>query len=269
MKHLTVQGREVPAIGLGTWLLSGAECVAAVARALTTGYRHVDTAQDYGNEAEVGEGIRRSGVRREEIFLTTKVRPTEFSYHRTIRSTRQSLARLRTEYVDLLLMHWPNPRVPLAETLGAMLALQAEGRVRHVGVSNFPPSLVAADTRYAPIFCHQVEYHPYLSQERLIVQAAAMGHLVTAYSPLAKGRVFSDPEIQGIADSHGKTPGQVTLRWIVQQGLAAIPKAMSEEHQRANLAVFDFALSEDEMGVLYGLARGLRLDPVSKYSREK
>jgi diketogulonate reductase-like aldo/keto reductase len=266
--YLTVKGERVPAIGLGTWTLSGEGCVGAVERALGLGYRLVDTAQDYGNEAEVGRGIERSGVERAEVFLVTKLRPSNFSRERALRTARESLRRLGTEYVDLLLMHWPNPSVPLGETLGAMVELQEEGSVRHVGVSNFSPSLVEEAYRYAEVFCNEVEYHPYLSQDGLLAQAEEMGHLLIAYSPLAKGRVSRDLTIKEIAEAHGKTPGQVALRWIVQQGIVPIPKAASEGHQGENLGVFDFELSGEEMEAIGGLDEGLRLDPVSAYAAE-
>ena len=267
--HLTVKGEGVPAVGLGTWMLSGEECAGAVERALGLGYRLVDTAQDYGNEEEVGRGIGNSGVAREEVFLVTKLRPSNFSRGRAMRTTRESLRRLDTDYVDLLLMHWPNPSVPLRETLEAMVELQEEGSVRHVGVSNFSPSLVEEATRYADVFCNEVEYHPYLSQDGLLAQAEKMGHLLIAYSPLAKGRVSRDPTIGRIAEAHGKTPGQVALRWVVQQGVVPIPKAQSAEHQGENLDVFDFELSGEEMGAINALDEGLRLDPVSSYSSER
>ena len=160
MEYQVIKGEKVPSLGLGTWQLSGVECVRAMERALALGYRHVDTAQMYANEDEVGRGTRNSGVDREEVFLVTKVRTSSFSHDGVIRSTRESLKKLQTEYVDLLLMHWPNPSVPLKETLGAMTELQEEGSVKHVGVSNFPPSMVEEATRHATVFCNQVEYHP-------------------------------------------------------------------------------------------------------------
>jgi 2,5-diketo-D-gluconate reductase B len=166
-----IKGEKVSSLGLGTWRLSGEECVRVVECALALGYRHIDTAQMYANEGEVGRGLRNSSVDREEIFLVTKVSTSSFSHDDVIRSTRGSLKNLQTEYVDLLLMHWPNPSVPLMETLGAMTELQEEGSVKHVGVSNFPPSMVEDATRYATVFCNQVEYHPYRAQNELLGQA--------------------------------------------------------------------------------------------------
>ena len=256
MEHQTIKGEKVPALGLGTWRLSGEECSRAVKRALALGYRHIDTAQMYRNEDEVGKGMQSSGVNREEVFLTTKVWPRDFSYKRIIETTRESLKRLRTDRVALLLMHWPSEGVPLEETLSAMRELQEEGSVRHIGVSNFPPSMVEDATRHAEIFCNQVEYHPYQAQDDLLEQAKEMDYLLTAYRPLSKGTILSDETLQEIAEAHGKTPAQVALRWLIQQEkVAAIPKATSEDHLKSNLDVFDFELSEEEMEHIFGLTR--------------
>jgi len=247
LDYQTIKGEKVPSLGLGTWRLSGEECIRSVERALDLGYRHIDTAQIYANEGEVGRGIQNSGVDREEIFLVTKVWTSSFSYDDVIRSTHESLKKLQTEYVDLLLMHWPNPRVPLEETLGAMRELQEEGSVKHVGVSNFPPSMVEEATQYAEIFCNQVEYHPYRAQEELLEQAKEMDYLLTAYSPVAGGAAVNDATLREIGRAHGKTAAQVALRWLIQQEqVAAIPKATSEDHLRSNLDIFDFELSDEE-----------------------
>jgi 2,5-diketo-D-gluconate reductase B len=241
---------------LGTWRLSGQECVRTVERALDLGYRHIDTAQMYANEDEVGRGIQNSSVDREDIFLVTKVRTSSFSHDAVIRSTRGSLKKLQTEYVDLLLMHWPNPSVPLEETLGAMIELQHERNVKYVGVSNFPPSMVEEVTAYAEIFCNQVEYHPYRAQDELLEQAREMDYLLTAYSPVARGGVSNDATLQEIGQAHGKTPAQVALRWLIQQEkVAAIPKAASEDHLRSNLDIFDFELNDEEMERVFALRR--------------
>jgi len=248
VEYQTIKGEKVPSLGLGTWRLSGQECVKAVERALALGYRHVDTAQMYANEGEVGRGIRNSGVDPEEIFLVTKLRTSNFSHDDVVRSTRESLKKLQTEYIDLLLMHWPNPSVPLEETLGAMAELQEEESVKHVGVSNFPPSMVEDAARYATIFCNQVEYHPYRAQDELLDQAKEMDYLLTAYSPVAKGRVLNDATLQEIGKTHGKTSAQVALRWLIQQEkVAAIPKAASDDHLRSNFDIFDFELNDEEM----------------------
>jgi 2,5-diketo-D-gluconate reductase B len=256
LQYKEIKGDEVPSLGLGTWRLSGGECVCAVEYALALGYRHIDTAQIYANEGEVGRGIQESSVDREDMFLVTKVRTGNFFHDDVIRSTRESLKKLQTEYVDLLLMHWPNPSVPLEETLGAMTELQREGSVKHVGVSNFPPSMVEEASRYATVFCNQVEYHPYRAQDKLLEQANEMDYLITAYSPVAKGRVTSDETLREIGGAHGKTPTQVALRWLIQQEkVAAIPKAASEEHLRSNLEIFDFELSDDDIKRILALRR--------------
>jgi 2,5-diketo-D-gluconate reductase B len=256
LDHQTIKGEKVPSLGLGTWRLSGRECVRTVERALALGYRHIDTAQMYANEGEVGRGILTSRVDREEIFLVTKVRTSSFSHNDVIRSTRESLKKLHTEYVDLLLMHWPNPSVPLEETLGAMTELQEEGSVKHVGVSNFPPSMLEEATRYAPVFCNQVEYHPYRGRDELVEQAREMDYLLTAYSPVAKGRILNDATLKEIGKAYGKTPAQVALRWLIQQEkVAAIPKAASEDHLRDNLDIFNFELSDDQMERVFTLRR--------------
>ena len=248
MEHQTIKGEKVPSLGLGTYRLSGGECERAVERALSLGYRHIDTAQMYRNEEEVGRGIHGSDVDREEIFLTTKVWPSDFSYERTIQTTRESLKKLDTDNVNLLLMHWPSRDVPLEETLGAMRELQEEGSVRHLGVSNFPPSMIQEAAQHAEIFCNQVEYHPYEAQDELLGQAKEMDYLLTAYRPLSRGGILNAETLREIGEAHGKTAAQVALRWLIQQEkVAAIPKATSEEHLKANFDVFDFELNDEEM----------------------
>jgi 2,5-diketo-D-gluconate reductase B len=256
MEHQTIRGKKVPSLGLGTYRLTGDACERAVERALAMGYRHVDTAQMYGNEAEVGRGIEDSGVERGEIFLTTKIWPSDFAHDRVISKTRESLKKLRTDYVDLLLMHWPGDGVPLGETLGAMRELQEEGSVLHIGVSNFSPSLVEDATEHAEIFSNQVQYHPYRNQDALLDQSQKMDYLLTAYTPLSRGGVQDDATLKEIGEAHGKTATQVALRWLVQQEkVSAIPKATGEEHLGENLDVFDFELSEEEMDRIFSLSR--------------
>lgn len=260
MIYQSIQGTQVPALGFGTYKLPGESCREGVLHALSLGYRHLDTAQLYGNEDAVGAAMAASGVPRDEIFLTTKVLPQNLRPQDVLASTHESLARLRTDYVDLLLVHWPNPRVPLAETLGAFAELQRLGAVRHVGVSNFPSRLVAEAQGTVTVFANQVEYHPFLGQRTLREQAALEGYLLTAYSPIARGRVADDPVLREVGAAHGKTPVQVTLRWLVQQpGVAAIPKAASAKNRESNFEIFDFELSGEEMARIFALARGERL----------
>jgi 2,5-diketo-D-gluconate reductase B len=260
---LTVQGVEIPKLGLGTWQLAGAACEEAVRDALELGYHHIDTASAYGNEAQVGQGLHDSGRNRDEVFLTTKLWHTQLDAIGVHDQIEQSLRDLRTDYVDLLLVHWPSRDVPIAETLGAMLEARDAGRVRHLGVSNFPSALLREALEHAPLLCDQVEYHPYLGQPAVLELARERELMVTAYSPLAQGRALREPLLREIADAHGKSPSQVVLRWLLDQPrVAAVPKAASHEHRAANLDVFDFDLSDDERGAIAGLRRAERtIDP--------
>lgn len=263
MHTTTVKGVAVPSLGYGTWRLTGEDCVRGVADALDVGYRHVDTAQAYGNEVEVGEAIARSGVDRGDVFLTTKLTGQSLDPEPLRRSVDESLRKLRTGYLDLLLIHWPREGMDHAATIGTMMSLADEGKVRHVGVSNYPPSLFDDASKVADIFCNQVEYHPYLSQDRLQRMAVERDFLLTAYSPLARGRVFDDETIAEVAEEHGTGPSQVVLRWLIQQDhVAAIPKSTSREHIAANFAAHDIELSDEEMARIGSLGREERLvDP--------
>ncbi len=260
---LTVQGVEIPKLGFGTWRLTGRECEVAVRDALELGYRHIDTARMYGNEAQVGQGLHDSGLNRDEVFVTTKLWREELDAAGVRGALEQSLRDLRTEYVDLLLIHWPNRSIPLADTLGAMREAQEAGRARQLGVANFPTSLLREALELAPLVCDQVEYHPYLAQPAVLELARERDLMVTAYSPLAQGAVLRDPVIKEIAEAHGKAAGQVVLRWLLDQpNVAAIPKAASHEHRASNLEVFDFELSYEERGAIAGLAHdGRTIDP--------
>lgn len=259
MIHIDVHGVAVPALGLGTWRLSGAAGRDAVETALGLGYRHLDTAQAYGNEAEVGAALRASDVSRHEVFLTTKVWEDALAPEDVARTAEESLRRLGTDYVDLLLVHWPSRTVPLAETLGAFVRLQEAGKARHIGVSNFPPGLFAEALALAPVACNQVEYHVFLDQSRLHGLCEKHGALLTAYRPLAGGALRQDETVRAIAEAHGCSPEQIGLRWLLQQSrVAAIPKAASAAHRRANLAVLDFSLSGVEMGQLTALTHANR-----------
>ena len=264
MQFVEANGAKIPAIGLGTWELRGRTCARLVEQALKLGYRDIDTAQAYDNEREVGEGLRASKVRRDEVFVTTKIWTTHFAPNDLERSTRESLTRLRLTEVDLLLLHWPNPQVPLAETLGALAHAKKLGMARHIGVSNFTVALVdeAVAACPEPLVCDQVEYHPYLDQTKVREACARHGMAVVAYSPVAKGRVKKDETLARIGRAHGKTPAQVCLRWLVQQRVAAIPRTSRIERLSENIDIFDFALSEDEMQQIFrmGTARARLTD---------
>jgi len=253
---IEVQGVAIPAVGLGTWELTGRACVEAVGDALALGYRHIDTARAYRNEREVGEGIRASGVAREEIFLVTKIPRSDAHADRVRASCEASLADLGVDHVDLLLLHWPAPHVPLAETLGAMASLRDEGRAAHIGVSNFPPPLLQEALELATVINDQVELNPYRPQNELVEVASRRDVLVTAYSPLARGRVARDRVLEEIGARHGKTAVQVALRWALDHPkTCVVPKAATHERRIENLGVFDFELSDDERARIDTLGR--------------
>jgi 2,5-diketo-D-gluconate reductase B len=237
----------IPKLGFGTWRLSGRECSDGVADALAAGYRHVDTARMYGNEEEVGRGLRSSGVDRSDVFLATKVWPEDLAPERVRMSLERSLRALDTDYVDLFLIHWPNSRIPLAATLEAMTALRGEGRAREIGVSNFTSAQFREALDLAPVIVNQVEYHPFLDQSAVLGVCRERDVELTAYRPLGKGQVTSDPVIADIAAAHDATPAQVALAWLIgQDGVSAVPKASSPERRRENLAARDLELNPEE-----------------------
>jgi 2,5-diketo-D-gluconate reductase B len=255
MNVIEGNGAKIPAIGLGTWELRGRSCARLVEQALRLGYRHIDTAQIYENEREVGDGLRASGIKRDDVFVTTKVWTTHFAPNDLERSTRESLSKLHLAVVDLLLLHWPNPRVPLAETLGALAHVKQIGLARHIGVSNFTVALIeqAVAACPEPLVCDQVEFHPYLDQTKVREACARNGMAVVAYSPVAKGRIKNDATLARIGQAYGKTAAQVSLRWLVQQNVAAIPRTSRIERLSENIDIFDFALSDQDMAQLSGM----------------
>lgn len=263
MKYIDVRKERVPALGFGTWQLENEDCEQAVRHALELGYRHIDTAQMYGNEAAVGRGIESSGIPRDEIFLASKVWIDNLRPEDVVSSTDESLNKLRTDYIDLLLIHWPSQTVPLSETLSAMLDVQEAGKTRHIGVSNFPPAHLNEALELAPVFCDQVEYHPFLSQDALLEEVREHGIMLTAYCPLARGGVAHEPTLKEIGERHGKSAAQVALRWLMdQENVAAIPKAASASHRKENIDIFGFELTDDDMKAISLLVRGERLiDP--------
>jgi diketogulonate reductase-like aldo/keto reductase len=258
MQYVEANGAKIPAIGLGTWELKGRACARIVEQALRLGYRHIDTAQMYDNEREVGEGVRAARLPRDAVFVTTKVWPTHFAPNDLERSVKDSLAKLRLTEVDLLLLHWPSTQVPLSETLGALARVKQLGMTRHIGVSNFTVALLAEAVAASsePLVCDQVEYHPYLDQSKVRAACAAHGMALVAYSPIAKGKVKGDQMLARIGAAHGKSAAQVCLRWLMQQGAVAIPRTSKIERLSENIEVFDFALSEDEMRQISALASG-------------
>jgi diketogulonate reductase-like aldo/keto reductase len=254
--YATVRGVDVPKVGFGTARMTGEECREAVENALDLGYRHLDTAQMYDNEDAVGAALAASDVDRSEIFLTTKLNRGNLTREDALRSFEESLDRLGTDYVDLLLIHAPSDSVPVEETLGAMNDLQDEGSVEHVGVSNFSVEQLreAIRTSETSILTNQVKYHPYHPQDDLLNVCVEEDVLLTAYSPLAKGKVSDDETLAEIGDRYGKTAGQVALRWLVQQeNVVTIPKAADRDHRRENVDVFDFELTDEEMDRVFEL----------------
>ena len=254
---IEAKGARIPLLGLGTWDLRERVCARGVEQSLRLGYRHIDTAEMYDNEREVGEGFRASGVKRNDIFITTKVWPSHFAPREFERAARDSLVRLRLSEVDLLLLHWPNPQIPLAETLGALCKVRRDGLARHVGVSNFTVALLDEALRLSsePLVCNQFECHPFLDQSTLIGACRRNGLAVVAYSPIAKGRVGDDETLSRIGAAHKKSAAQVCLRFLVQQNIIVIPRTSKVERLSENAAIFDFTLSAQEMADISALAR--------------
>jgi 2,5-diketo-D-gluconate reductase B len=257
MRTVEAKGFKIPTVGLGTWALRGRDCVRLTEQAIRIGYRHIDTAQMYDNEREVGEGVRASGLRA-EVMVTTKVQPTMLAPHDLERSVKESLARLRLDAIDLLLIHWPNPRVPLAETLGAMAKMKREGYTRQIGVSNFTVALLDEANKISsePLICDQIECHPFLNQDKVISACRRHGMAVVAYSPIARGGAPGNKVLEKIGKAYGKTASQVCLRWLIQHGIVVIPRTSRVERLKENFDIFDFELSDAEMREIRGLAHG-------------
>ncbi|WP_109994092.1 aldo/keto reductase [Salinisphaera sp. LB1] len=250
MHNVTANGATIPAIGFGTFELEPKDAEAMVEHALAVGYRHIDTAQAYKNEEAVGRGIKNSGVTRKDIFLTTKVWTDRYTDGELQKSVAESLERLDTDYLDLLLLHWPNPDVSLKETLAALNEVQDKGLVRNIGISNFTRAQIheAAELSAKPLATNQVEYHPYLDQKPVLDALSEHDISLTAYCPLARGEVFKDPTLERIGKRYGKNAGQVALRWLIQQdNVIALPRSSNPAHVAANFEVFDFELTEKEM----------------------
>ncbi|MGE5406135.1 MAG: aldo/keto reductase [Methanosarcina sp.] len=246
----------MPVIGLGTWEMSGQDCTESVINALKLGYRHIDTAQIYGNEKEVGKGIQSSGVDRQEIFLTTKVATGNLTASRIKRTASESLTKLGTDYIDLLLIHWPTEAMDLRECLETMFELRDNGLVKYVGVSNFDSELFRKAIETGPVLTNQVKFTPYHEEFDNLKVAHEEEKIITAYSPLARGGIANDKILSTIGLKYGKTASQITLRWLIQLGnVSVIPKAHSSHHQEENIDIFDFELSEDDMERMMQLGR--------------
>ena len=256
MQTVDVKGFKLPIVGLGTWQLTGRDCARLVEQAIRLGYRHIDTAQMYGNEAAVGDGVRASG-KRAEVVVTTKVQPERLAPHDLERSVKESLHKLRLDVIDLLLIHWPNPRVPLSETLGAMAHMKSEGYVKQLGVSNFTVALLdeASKVSSEPLVCNQIECHPFFDQSKVIAATRKHGMAVVAYSPIARGGAVGDAVLEKIAKAHGKSAAQISLRYLVQQDIVVIPRTSKIGRLEENLALFDFALTEAEMTEIRALSQ--------------
>jgi diketogulonate reductase-like aldo/keto reductase len=262
MQVVEAHGARIPQIGLGTMTLKGDVCVQAVKTGLQVGYRHLDTAWFYGNEKEVGEGLRQSGLKREDIFICTKVRETHLEPDKFRHSLDESLANLKLPYVDLLLIHWNNKDIPFKTSVGALCQAKKDGFAKHVGVANFTTKML--DEAWAvtsePLVCNQIEMHPFLNQDKVLAACKKHGMAVVAYCPIARGKVPGAEVLERIGKAHGKTSAQVSLRYLVQRGVCAIPRTSNPEHMQANLDVFDFELTAAEMADLKALnANNMRI----------
>jgi 2,5-diketo-D-gluconate reductase B len=257
MQVVESHGARIPAVGLGTMTLKEAVCVDLVQAALHLGYRHLDTAQMYGNEREVGEGLRASGVKREDVFVTTKIWFNRLASGDFERSVDESLEKLKLPWVDLLMIHWPNAQVPLAESIGALCKVKRAGLTKHIGVANFNVAMIeeALGLTSEPLAALQIEVHPYLDQTKVLAAARRHEIAVVGYCPLARGKVPGDEVLTRIGRAHGKTASQVALRWIEQQGIVPIPRTSKRERLGENLASLEFALSDAEMGEIGKLRR--------------
>lgn len=257
MKTVRANGAHIPQLGFGTFRMPEAEVISILPKALQSGFNHVDTAQIYENEAAVGEAIQTSGIARDSIFLTTKVWVGNYGRDRFAASVEESLKKLKTDHVDLLLLHWPNEAVPLEVQIGELNAVRERGLARHIGVSNFNTALMAEAVRLsaAPLATNQVEYHPYLDQMKVLEAAETYGMALTAYYAMADGKVPNDPVLKEIGAAHGKSAAQVALRWLMQQpDVVALTKTATDSRLAENLAIFDFVLTPGEMMRIHKLA---------------
>lgn len=266
MQYIQVEDQKIPALGLGTYQLKGKTAEEVIERAFDIGYRHIDTAQLYDNEKEVGRAIKDSGLKRKSLFVTTKVWWTKLKKSDDFeKSVEKSLKKLKLDYVDLLLIHWPHPSLSLKTYIPELMRMQEMGLTKHIGVSNFTPSMVEKSIALgANIINNQVEYHPMLDQSKLLKTIRKHKMSLTAYSPVAQGQVGDEPELMRIAEKYDKSPFQIALRWLIQQeGVMAIPRTKSKKNLKKNFNIFDFELSKKDMAAIFALnAQNKRLvDP--------
>src|SRR5882724_4467889 len=257
MQFVEAHGARIPIVGFGSMRLKEDAGAKAIESAIRLGYRHIDTAAFYGNEGEVGQAIKASGIKREDIFLTTKVRDNNLKADDFARSLDSSLKLLDLPQVDLLLIHWPNPNVPAAESIGALNKAKRDGLTRHIGVANYTVALLqeAHAVTKEPLVTNQIEVHPFLDQTKVIEATRRHGMSITAYCPIARGRVPGNPVLERIGAAHKKTASQVSLRWLVQQGIIVIPGSGKPERQTENFEVLDFTLTPAEMSEIAALKR--------------
>lgn len=261
MKYIEHKGARVPALGLGTYPMEGQQCYDAVRWALDIGYRHIDTAESYHNEDAVGRALEDSGIPRDEIFLTTKCAIFVATAENVAAEFSASLDKLRTDYVDLLLYHWPRQETPMDETLGALAEAKAAGRTHHIGVGNFTIALMreAVEVHKADLFTNQFESHPLLRQPKVEAEARRLGITVTAHSPIARGRAVDNPVLEKIGAKYGKSAPQVAIRWQLDKANTfLVPKSTRREGLAANFAVFDFALDDDDRAAIETLPNDMR-----------
>ncbi|MBN2066959.1 MAG: aldo/keto reductase [Candidatus Diapherotrites archaeon] len=257
---------QIPALGLGTWLLNGEKCASAVKASLELGYTHIDTAEMYNNQVEIGNAIE--GFDRKRLFLVSKAWSNHMHFNDLINACEKTLGELGTDYLDLYLIHWPNPKVPIAETLKAMQQLKNEGKIRAFGLSNFTiPEIEQALQTSKEIATNQVEMHPLFRQGKLLEYCNSKNIPITAYSPIARGKVFQNKTILKIAERHGKSPAQISLKWLLQKGTIVIPKASSKEHLEQNLGIFSWKLTAEEIQEIDSIREEVRLVNPGKYVR--
>jgi 2,5-diketo-D-gluconate reductase A len=257
-------GVDIPQLGFGVFQIKPEDCVEATTAALQVGYRHIDTAEMYGNEKEVGQAIKQSGIDRAEIFVTSKLNNNNIGYDAALTAFDQTMKDLDLEQIDLFLIHWPLPtKRNFVDTWKAFENIYADGRARSIGVSNFQPHHLRRlhEETTVPPAVNQIEIHPYLTQEELRAFDAEHGIATEAWSPIAQGKVLDDPVITAIAETHGRTPAQVVLRWHIQHGSIVFPKSVNPERMKQNFEIFDFELPEADMASISSLNKDERTGP--------